>query len=843
MTPDPHAWRLELPPAIKGLIELALDMRWSWNHTSDLLWRTIDADLWDKTANPLLILQTISRRRVRELAADPDFVAELERQLDARARSLKAPAWFDAQPDTSDLGRVAYFSMEFGLSDALPIYSGGLGVLAGDTLKTASDLGVPMIGIGLLYQQGYFRQIIDNTGHQLAYYPYNNPAMLPISPLRDAEGEWLNVNVEFPGRELCLRCWEVVAGRVRLLLLDSNDPSNDARDRGVTGALYGGNDETRLQQEIALGVGGWRMLGKLDLRPTVCHLNEGHAALVVLERAAELMRAHALDFPTALRASRAGNLFTTHTPVAAAFDRFSPPLMRQYLTPLAARWGVEVDTLLALGRVQPDNATEPFNMAWLALRGSGAVNGVSRLHGHVSRALFAPLFPRWPLAEIPVGHVTNGVHTPSWDSTEADALWTQHCGRTRWSGNLTDVEQKIMTLDDEALWEFRAAQRRRLVDAVRRRRTRQAAVHGEAAEHSAAFNRLIDPNILTLGFARRFTAYKRNNLLLHQPERLLRLLADPQRPVQLLLAGMAHPQDAEGQEMIREWVEFIARADLPPGRVAFVEDYDMTVAGDLVQGVDVWINTPRRPWEASGTSGMKVLVNGGLNLSELDGWWAEAYTPEVGWALGDGHDHGVDPDWDAAEAEALYRLLESEVIPEFYDRDAGGLPRRWIARVRHSIARLTPMYSTNRMLREYVLGYYLPGARSLAARLAENGAPARRLEERIQRLRAHWPALRFGVRSIVAVDGALAVEAQVFLDDLDPEDVDVQLYADPPASDAPPERHSLKLAHALTGATGGYHYTARIATSREAGHYTLRVVPRLELADAPLEVDCILWAE
>lgn len=843
MNPYPHAATLDLPSQIKGLIDLALDLRWSWSHSSDVLWRTIDPDLWDKTVNPWLILQTVSTQRLRELAVDADFVAELNRQLDVRTQSLGGPTWFDTLADRAELQRVAYFSMEFGLSDALPIYSGGLGILAGDTLKTASDLGVPLIGVGLLYQQGYFRQVLDDAGHQLAYYPYNSPAMLPVSPLRDAEGEWLHVNVELPGRQLCLRCWEVVAGRVRLLLLDANGPSNHARDRGITGALYGGDDETRLQQEIALGIGGWRMLDKLGLHPTVCHLNEGHAALVVFERAAELMRTLGLDFPTALRASRAGNLFTTHTPVTAAFDRFSPSLMQKYLAPLAANWGVEVDTLLCLGREQPQDAAEPFNMAWLALRGSGAINGVSRLHGAVSRALFAPPFARWPLAEVPVGHVTNGVHTPSWDSPQADALWTQACGKARWSGDLTDVEPRIAALDDETLWEFRAAQRRQLVDAVRRHRTRQAAAHGEDPQRSAAFNRLIDPNTLTLGFARRFTAYKRNNLLLHQPDRLLRLLANPQQPVQLLLAGMAHPRDTEGQAMIQQWVEFIDRADLPPGRVVLIEDYDMAVAADLVQGVDVWINTPRRPWEASGTSGMKVLVNGGINLSELDGWWAEAYAPEVGWALGDGRDHGTAPDWDAAEAEALYRLLESEVIPAFYDRDATGLPRRWIARVRQSMARLTPAYSTNRMLREYVLQYYLPRARALAARLADNGAPARRLEQQIQRLRRHWPALRIGAHTIVAVDSALEVQAQVFLDDLNPDDVDVQLYADPPASDAPAERHSLQRVRALPGATGGHHFGARIVTPRPPQHYTLRIVPRLDLADVPLDVDCILWAD
>lgn len=839
----PHEASRELPSELAGLFELALDLRWSWSHACDALWRTISPELWDKTANPWLILETVSTQRLRELAADAEFVAELARQMDARAASLSGPTWFDGLSGGGELARVAYFSMEFGLNDALPIYSGGLGILAGDTLKAASDLGVPLVGIGLLYQQGYFRQALDSAGRQIAYYPYNSPDMLPVAPLRDAKDEWLHVNVELPGRMLCLRCWEVRAGRVRLLLLDANGPRNDPRDRGITGALYGGDDETRLQQEIVLGVGGWRMIAALGLQRTVCHLNEGHAALVVFERAAELMRCQGLDFAAALRASRAGNLFTTHTPLAAAFDRFSPQLMRQYLAPLAAVWQIDTDSLLAMGREQPGDVAESFNMAWLALRGSGAANGVSRLHGSVSRALFAPLFPRWPVDEIPVGHVTNGVHTPSWDSAQADALWTQTCGKERWSGDLTDIKRHIVALDDQTLWEFRAAQRRQLVDAVRRYRNRQAAAHGEDPASSAAFNWMIDPNILTLGFARRFTAYKRNNLLLRQPERLLRLLANPQQPVQLLLSGMAHPRDHEGQEMLRQWAEFITRSDLPRGRVVFIEDYDMAVAADLVQGVDVWINTPRRPWEASGTSGMKVLVNGGLNLSELDGWWAEAYESEVGWALGDGLEHGADPSLDAAESEALYRLFETAVIPEFYDRDASGIARRWVERVRQSMARLTPTYSTNRMLREYVTDYYLPRARALATRLADGGAPARQLEQQVQRLREHWPALRIGTHSIRQTEDGLDIETHVFLDDLNPDDVEVQIYADSPAPYTPPECHNLQRAEPLPGTVGGHQYRGHITTARPAQHYTVRLVPHLLHAEVPLDINCILWAE
>ena len=535
-----------LPDAISGLADIALDLRWSWNHAADELWRAINPELWEATGNPWLILENTNHRRLQTLAEDSEFLAELTRQLNVRQTHLSEKTWFDALPDSASLKRVAYFSMEFGLSEALPIYSGGLGILAGDMLKTASDLGVPMIGIGLLYQQGYFRQGLDSDGRQLAYYPYNDPIMLPVTPVLDADGGWLHVHVELPGRTLRLRCWEAQVGRVRLLLLDANGMSNQPRDRGITATLYGGDSETRLQQEIILGIGGWRMLEALGLPAQVCHLNEGHAAFVALERAAQLMREQNLDFDTALRATRAGNLFTTHTPVAAAFDRFSHTLIRQYLAPYAARWGVDLETILALGRERPNQADEPFNMAWLALRGSGAVNGVSRLHGAVSRALFAPLFPRWPLAQIPVGHVTNGVHTPSWDSVEADTIWTESCGKARWNDELADIEQHISSLSDQALWEFRARQRQRLLKRLSQRRAERAAGRGDDPTRTSTLNQLLDPNALILGFARRFTGYKRTNLLLAQPERLLRLLGNPQRPVQLVLAGKAHPRDTEG---------------------------------------------------------------------------------------------------------------------------------------------------------------------------------------------------------------------------------------------------------------------------------------------------------
>jgi starch phosphorylase len=493
--------------------------------------------------------------------------------------------------------------MEFMLSEALPIYSGGLGNVAGDQLKAASDLGVPVVGIGLLYQQGYFRQVIDKDGAQQALFPYNDPGQLPITPLRKADGEWLRLEIALPGYPLWLRAWQVQVGRVKLYLLDSNDAANYPEHRGITSELYGGGPELRLKQELLLGIGGWRLLAALGIKPEVCHLNEGHAAFAVLERARSFMQETGHDFAVALAATRAGNLFTTHTAVAAGFDRFPPGLIEQYLAGYArTQLGISSHELLALGRQDPNDAAEPFNIAYLAIRGSAAVNGVSRLHGHVSRQLFGPLFPRWPTAEVPVEHVTNGVHMPTWDSAAADDIWTEACGKHRWLGGAETLDDDIRRVPDARLWQFRTEARKSLVDYARKRLSRQLATYGTSSD-AVDVQRLFDSNALTLGFARRFATYKRPNLLLHDPERLLRLLNDQQRPVQLIIAGKAHPADHAGQAMIQEWMRFVRRPEAR-AHVVFLSDYDMHLTEELVQGVDVWLNTPRRPWEACGTSGM-----------------------------------------------------------------------------------------------------------------------------------------------------------------------------------------------------------------------------------------------
>jgi starch phosphorylase len=821
---------------VDALTELALNLHWSWNHAADELWNRLDSELWEETQNPWVILQTVSKGKIQTALKTPRFRKLLDELLREKRESYTSAAWFQTKHPGSALTSIAYFSMEFMLSEALPIYSGGLGNVAGDQMKAASDLGVPVIGVGLLYGQGYFRQDLDSGGRQQALYPVNDPGQLPIRPLREANGEWLRLQIQLPESKLWLRCWEVSVGRLKLYLLDSNDFSNSAAHRCLTGQLYGGDAEMRLRQEIILGIGGWRLLRALGLQPEVCHLNEGHAAFAVLERARFYMEDHKKPLDLALNVTRAGNLFTTHTAVAAGFDLFDPGLMGKYLTHYAKEeLAICLEDLLALGRRNPADPAEPFNMAYLAVRGSGQVNGVSQLHGQVSREIFQPLFPRWPQREVPIGSVTNGIHVPTWDSEVADTVWTAACGKKRWCG-ARPVKDEIRELPDAALWQMRTNERKYLIDRMRRRYARQlAAAGGGSPDTSKIFNE----NTLTLGFARRFATYKRPNLLLHDPERLARLLSDSQRPMQLILAGKAHPQDLQGQELIQQWNDFLQRPEVS-GRVVFLSDYDMLLAQELVQGIDLWINTPRRPWEACGTSGMKVLVNGGLNLSELDGWWAEAYSPEVGWAIGDGKEHGDDPAWDAAEAEAVYTLLEREVIPEFYERNENGMPSKWLRRVRESMTRLTSEFSASRAIREYTESRYLPAASGYRDRAATDSKVGASLLQWQQNLARHWNMVRFGTVNVETRDGQHFFRVEVFPGGLKPDALRVELYADPVQGNA-------SALVAMTASKSGVDsseaqtYCAQVSASRPTSDYTPRIVPYHPSATIPLEATQILW--
>ena len=815
-----------------ALTELALNLRWTWNHSADELWGRLDPVLWELTQNPWLVLQTVSQERLNQLWADESFRQRVEELLAEQREAAAQPRWFQNAHADAPLRLAAYFSMEYMLSEALPIYSGGLGNVAGDQLKAASDLGVPVVGIGLLYQQGYFRQEIDVSGAQEALYPFNEPGQLPIRPVREPNGEWLRLPLSTRGLKLWVRAWQVRVGKITLYLMDTNDPANPPALRGITSELYGGGPETRIRQELILGIGGWRLLERLGLDPEVCHLNEGHAAFVVLERARSFMERHHVPFEAALAATRAGNVFTTHTAVDAGFDRFPADLVRKYLAHYSEeQLQMPLDNLLAMGRRNGADAAEPFNMAFLALHGCGAVNGVSRLHGEVSRRLFQPLFPRWPQEDVPVGHVTNGIHTPTWESASASRFWNGATSADRWLGELETLDRDVRAAPDEQIWALRTGGCEELIGYVRKQVAQQRTADGAPAEEIAAAERMFRCGVLTIGFARRFATYKRPNLLLTDPARLLRILTNPDRPVQLIVAGKAHPEDHPGQDLIRQWTQFIRRPDVA-AHAAFLADYDMLMAQQLVQGVDVWINTPRRPWEASGTSGMKILVNGGLNLSELDGWWAEGYAPEVGWALGDGREHDSDTAWDRAEAEQLYTILEQEIVPAFYARDQRGIPGAWVSKMRESMARLAPQFSANRTVREYTESYYLPAAAEYCRRAAEGGKAGAEIAAWEKKLAEAWPRVSFAPLEVRSAGDQYEIGTWLYLDALSPDEVRVEICA------LPAFRQVMERGEA---SAGGYRYSARVPANRPAADYTPRAIPARADARAPLEAPQIVW--
>ncbi len=833
-----------LPSDIDGfdtLAELALDLRWTWNHATDCIWNQLDRNLWDMTHNPWLVLQTVARNDIEKHMADPEFRQKVEQLVEMRRIHLEQSTWFQQTYPKSPLTCVAYFSMEYMLSEALPIYSGGLGNVAGDQLKTYSDLGIPVVGVGLLYQQGYFRQVIDSNGAQQELYPYNDPGQLPISPLRTEDGEWLRFTIALPQSSIWVRTWVVHVGRVRLFLLDSNDAANSPIDRGITSELYGGTSELRLKQEILLGIGGWQLLDALGIQPEVCHLNEGHAAFAILERARSFMSRSSQLFEAALIATRAGNVFTTHTAVSAGFDQFAPDLMARYLGPYAEqKLGLSLDQFMSLGRQNVDHSSEKFNMAYLAVHGSGKINAVSQLHGKVSRNLFSRLFPHWPLGEVPIGHVTNGVHMPTWDSSMADTLWTKTCGKDRWLGTLDHTENDILSIPDPTMWQFRNSKVEALVAFARKRMIRQLTETGTPLRFDDRSKPLLNPSSLTLGFARRFASYKRPNLLLHDPDRLVRILTHAERPVQLILAGKAHPADEEGRNLIKQWIQFIRKPEVGD-HVLFLSDYDMSLTEQLVQGVDVWINTPRRPWEACGTSGMKVLVNGGLNLSELDGWWAEAYSPDVGWALGDGKEHENDAEQDEIEALALYDLLENQIVPEFYNRDHRDIPTAWIHRMRESMAKLSPRFSANRSVREYTEQYYLPAAQEVLRRMAQGGELADHLLMWQQEMETHWPKLSFGSLHIESAADGHDFRLQLNHEGLDPDHLLVELFAEGLLGADSDRVIMQKQDLAGNLVSGESSFLASVPANRPSSDYTARVLPYHEDISVPLECQKILW--
>jgi len=708
-----HSFRVvpSLPEALKPLLEIAKNLWWSWTPDAVALFIRLDPELWTlHRHNPIKLLGSVSQDRLEKAARDESFLHEIYRVYSRLDQHCSRSGWFkNTHPESSDM-TIAYFSAEFGLTECFHIYSGGLGILAGDHLKSASELALPMVGVGLLYQHGYFRQYLNADGWQQETYPDIDFDNQPISRVLNDKGEWIKVHVSMPGRTVTIGVWRAMVGRIPLYLLDTNVPENLRDDRQITRNLYGGDVETRIQQEIVLGIGGMRALEAMDIEPDICHINEGHAAFLGLERIRRLISDKKMSFDAASQMAAASHVFTTHTPVPAGIDRFHPSLVERYFRDFVGDLGIDMEGLQALGRENVFDRNEFFSMAVLAIRISSCVNGVSKLHGEISRKMWRGIWPGVPEEEVPIKHVTNGVHARSWLSRDLFSLFNRYLGY-RWQHDPTDhtVWERVVDIPDEELWAVHSQRRRKLVTWARRRVRQQHADRGastKAIEQAAA---LLHPEALTIGFARRFATYKRANLLLRDIDRLMKMLNDEKRPIQFIIAGKAHPADSAGKELIRELVHFSrsGNGDSGAGRVIFLENYDMAVARYMVTGCDIWLNTPRRGLEASGTSGMKAAVNGVVNCSILDGWWDEAYLADIGYAIGRREEYSDDEEADSIESDNLYDLIEGHILPEFYDRDATGLPHRWVQRMKANIKSVAPFFNTNRMVQQYVEGFYL----------------------------------------------------------------------------------------------------------------------------------------
>ncbi|QBX56544.1 glycosyltransferase family 1 protein [Nocardioides seonyuensis] len=844
-----------LPDALAPLSVLAGNLRWSWHPPTQDLFADIDPGLWeDVHRDPVRLLAAVSSERLGEVARDDAFMERLTRLHDDLQRYLGEDRWYARRAGDDAPRSIAYFSPEYGITSVLPQYSGGLGILAGDHLKSASDLGVPLVGVGLLYRHGYFKQALDRDGWQQESYPLLDPDELPLALLREADGSRATVSIALPdGPDLIARIWVAHVGRVPLLLLDSDVEENSSHYRDVTDRLYGGNSEHRLRQELLLGVGGVRALRAWSRitgapAPEVFHTNEGHAGFLGIERIRELTVADdgpRLDFDTALEVSRAGTVFTTHTPVPAGIDRFPRELVEQYFGGVSPTPGVPVERVLALGAEDYEGGDAGvFNMAVMGFRLAQRANGVSQLHGEVSRGMFNGLWPAFDEAEVPIGSITNGVHGPTWIAREIFEL----AARRDWDVDADDTDALWPLVDqvgDREIWDLKRTLRSCLVDDARDRIARSAAERGFTRAETSWTQTAFDPDVLTIGFARRVPTYKRLTLMLRDPERLKRLLLHPERPIQLLIAGKAHPADETGKRLIQEMVAF---ADDPEvrHRIAFLPNYDIAMAQPLYPGCDVWLNNPLRPYEACGTSGMKAALNGGLNLSILDGWWDEWYDGDNGWAIpsADGID---DPERrDDLEATALYDLIENEVAPRFYERNHEGVPPRWLAMVRHTLKSLGPKVLATRQVRDYVRELYIPAAHT-ARGLDSDYKGAIELAGWKSRVRAGWPAVRVehveseGVSDQAEVGHALVVRAWVALGDLTTEDVAVQVvHGRTGWEDELRDSTVLPMQVGESYEGNRHRYDAEVTLDRAGSFgYTVRVVPRNEALASVAELGLV----
>jgi starch phosphorylase len=851
-----------LPDILKDLDVIARNMFWTWNPEFIELFKRIDSNLWLASGhNPVRMLGSVSQAKLDELASNQGFLGQLQRANEKLKSYLDRPTWYEKAISKCDNPAIAYFCAEFGVHECLPIYAGGLGILAGDHLKSASDLGVPLVGIGLLYQKGYFRQYLNIDGLQQEVYAENDFFNMPIELVRKEDGLPLTISVDYPDRCVIAQVWFVSVGRVKLYLLDTNVQANSPIDRMITSSLYGGDQELRIRQEIMLGIGGLKALTAMDIKPTVCHMNEGHAAFMALERIRELRAAENMTFDEAVEATSAGNVFTIHTPVKAGLDEFRMELMDKYFGNYFPKLGINRKRFLGLGRMLPDDDSEPFKMPILALRLSSYTNGVSQLHGEISRGIWGSLWPGIPRNEVPITSITNGIHIKNWISDEIDSLYEKYLG-LNWADEAMDKSlwKSVDQIPDEEFWLVHQRCKEQLIVFARNRLKAQMQRRGTYHTELNHAEEVLDPEALTIGFARRFTSYKRGNLLLKDPERLTKLLTDQDRPFQIIFAGKAHPKDADGKEIIRQIVHFANQNNIRR-RVVFLEDYNIDIARYLVRGVDVWLNNPRRPMEASGTSGMKAAMNGVLNMSTPDGWWCEGYTQDGGWVIGIEESYENDDYQDLVESQAIYDMLENEVIPLFYTRSLDNLPRAWIRRVKNSIKWIAPQFNTHRMVAEYTQRFYNPAAAKWRYLTEQACARAKAFSGWKSDFRKAWP--EFAVKDVVMevsngngneklnpkqpqlkIGSKLLIKALVKLGRISPNDVSVELYHGPVDNGENIQNGSVvRMDYEKTTGQDGEHWFVGSMPCRTTGQHgvAVRVLPRHADLANPYEMGLILW--
>lgn len=840
-----------LPPRIERLRELAYNLRWSWDSETRYLFRRLSRELWEQTDhNPIKLLGIVGQSQLEEAASNEGFLAQFDRVCQRFDEYMSAKlSWYTQTYGEFGKPTIAYFSAEFGLTECMPIYSGGLGVLSGDHLKAASDLSIPLVGVGLLYQEGYFRQYLNSDGWQREDYPINDPYNLPLVLEKDSNGSPLTIDVHYPGRSVRAQIWRAQVGRVPLYMLDTNIAVNSLEDRTLSDELYGGDLDMRIRQEILLGIGGLRALDALGIQPIVCHMNEGHSAFLALERIRMHIQKYNMSFAEAREATVAGNVFTTHTPVPAGIDRFPTELMDRYFSEYHGRLQLSRNEFLGLGRENPADTNETFCMAVLAIRLSSCINAVSKLHAKVSRGMWRNLWPGLPENDIPISSITNGVHLQTWTSTDMSNLLSRYLA-PNWGEFLPDKKrwEAVQNISDEEIWRTHERRRERLVTFARQRLVKQLCQRGDPPAEIAQADAILNPSALTIGFARRFATYKRANLLFQDIDRLARIITDPQHPVQFVFAGKAHPRDDAGKQLIQKIIHQ-ARNEPFRDHIVFLEDYDMNVARYLVQGCDVWLNNPRRPREASGTSGMKAAINGVLNLSTLDGWWDEAYHPEIGWAIGNGETYEDTEYQDNIEASALYNLLEKEIIPLFYDQNHTGLPKKWISKVKASMSAVCPTFNSARMVHEYTEQFYIPRQKQYQRLISENGAVARELAQWKHKIQTNWASVKFiqtgvSLPSEVKIGDKTTIRSQVELGELSPNDVRVEIYQASVDGDGKMKNgHYIPMKLSRTLENGIHEFEGDISYTKSGLQgYTLRIIPYNSNMSHTYEPGLIRWA-